>query len=79
MGEIIDVLGQRGYVERVPNPTDGRAILIRRTERGWEVNHIVRQVVEQIQQEWAWALGEDQFAQLLHNLRRLAILLDEYP
>ncbi|HEX6557593.1 MAG TPA: MarR family winged helix-turn-helix transcriptional regulator [Ktedonobacteraceae bacterium] len=79
MGEIIDVLEQRGYVERVPDPTDGRAILIRRTERGWEVNRIARQVVEQIQQEWVQALGEEQFAQLLHNLRRLAILLDEHP
>ena len=79
MGELIDVLEQRGYVERVPDPTDGRAILIRRTERGWEINRIARQVVEQIQQEWAQALGEEQFAQLLHNLRRLAILLDEHP
>ena len=79
MGEIIDVLEQRGYVERVPDSSDGRAILIRRTERGWEVNRIARQVVEQIQQEWAQALGEEQFAQLLHDLRRLAILLDEHP
>src|SRR5512142_217151 len=38
MGEIIDVLVQRGYLERIPDPTDGRATLIRRTERGWEVN-----------------------------------------
>lgn len=79
MGEIIDVLEQRGYVERVPDPTDGRATLIRRTERGWEVNRVAREVVEEIQEEWAQALGEEQFAQLLHNLRRLAILLDEHP
>ena len=73
MGEIIDVLDQRGYVERVPDPTDGRAILIRRTERGWEVNRIARQVVEQLQQEWAQALGEEQFAQLLHDLLPIAV------
>src|SRR6266705_2271611 len=35
MGEVIDVLERRGYVERVSDPSDGRAILIRRTERGW--------------------------------------------
>ena len=79
MGEIIDVLEQRGYVERVPDPTDGRAILVRRTERGWEVNRVARQVVDQLQQEWAQALGKEQFAQLLHYLRHLAILLDEHP
>lgn len=77
MGEIIDVLEQRGYVERVPDPTDGRAILIRRTERGWEVNRIARQVVEQIQQEWAEALGQEQFTSLIDTLRQLALVLEE--
>lgn len=77
MGEIIDVLEQRGYVERVPDPSDGRAILIRRTPRGWEVNRIARQVVEQIQQEWALALGQEQFTSLLEALRQLALVLDE--
>ena len=77
MGEIIDVLEQRGYVERVPDPTDGRAILIRRTPRGWEVNRIARQVVEQIQQEWAQVLGPERFTALLDTLRQLALVLDE--
>ena len=77
MGEIIDVLEQRGYVERVPDPTDGRAILIRRTPRGWEVNRIARQVVEQVQQEWAQALGQERFTYLLDTLRQLALVLDE--
>ena len=77
MGEIIDVLEQRGYVERVPDPTDGRAILIRRTPRGWEINRVAREVVEQIQQEWAQALGEERFTHLLETLRQLALLLDE--
>lgn len=77
MGELIDVLEQRGYVERVPDPTDGRAILIRRTPRGWEVNRIARQVVEQIQQEWVQALGQERFTALLDTLRQLALVLDE--
>ena len=77
MGEIIDVLEQRGYVERVPDPTDGRAILIRRTPRGWEVNRIARQVVEQVQQEWAQALGQERFTALIDTLRQLALALDE--
>lgn len=79
MGESIEYLVQHGYFERVPDPTDGRAILIRRTERGWDVNRIARQVVEEIQQEWAQTLGEASFSQLLQHLRRLAMLLDEPP
>lgn len=77
LGEIIDALEQRGYVERVPDPTDGRAILIRRTEEGWEINRVARQVVEEIQQEWSQALGEEPFGQLLNFLRMLACVLDE--
>jgi DNA-binding MarR family transcriptional regulator len=77
MAEIIDVLERRGYVERIPDPTDGRAILIRRTPRGWEINRVAREVVEQIQQEWAQALGEERFTHLLETLRQLALLLNE--
>ena len=77
MAEIIDVLEQHGYVERIPDPTDGRAILIRRTQRGWEINRVAQEVVEQIQQEWAQALGEERFRHLLETLRQLALLLNE--
>jgi DNA-binding MarR family transcriptional regulator len=77
LGEIIDALEQRGYVERVPDPTDGRAILIRRTEEGWEINRVARQVVEEIQQEWSQLVGEEQWGQLLNLLRMLAGVLDE--
>lgn len=77
MGEAIAELERRGYVERVPDPTDGRAKLVRRTERGWEVNRVARQVVEEIQAEWVAALGEEDFALLLQQLRRLVRLLNE--
>jgi len=77
MGETVEYLVQHGYFERVPDPTDGRATLIRRTERGWDVSRIARQVVEELQQEWAQGLGEKEFAQLLQHLRRLATFLDE--
>lgn len=77
MAEIVDALEQRGYVERIPDPTDGRAMLIRRTQRGWAVNRIAREVVEQIQQEWATVLGEERFTHLLETLRQLALFLNE--
>ncbi len=77
IAEIIDVLEQHGYVERIPDPTDGRAQLIRRTPRGWEVNRVARETVEQIQQEWARELGEERFSHLLETLRSLAVYLDE--
>jgi len=74
MKEIIDVLVQLGYLERVPDPRDRRATLIRRTARGWEVNRIARDVVVAVQQEWSQALGTERFAQVLESLRILTRL-----
>jgi DNA-binding MarR family transcriptional regulator len=75
MGETIDWLERHGYVERVPHPTDGRATLVRRTKRGWRVNSIAREQVDAIQADWANALGEADFAELMRLLRRLVRLL----
>ena len=72
MAELVDYLVAHGYVERVPDPSDGRAVLVRRTDRGWMVNRVARRVVEEAQAEWARALGPDEFDQLLSHLRRLA-------
>src|SRR5262245_23656029 len=49
MSEIIDVMVRLRYVERVPDPPDRRASLIRRTERGWAINRIARDTVEAVQ------------------------------
>ena len=46
MGELVRHLEAHGYVERVPDPGDGRAKLVRATERGGEVYAIVREFVD---------------------------------
>jgi DNA-binding MarR family transcriptional regulator len=79
MSEIIDVLERLGYVERVPDPHDRRATLIRRTERGWEVNRIARAIVESVQDDWRREMGEEEFTGLLAGLRRLTRLVLEPP
>jgi DNA-binding MarR family transcriptional regulator len=76
MGETVGWLEQHGYVERVPDPSDGRATLVRRTELGWRVNRIAREQVEATQAEWIRALGQADFAQLRRQLRRLVRRLD---
>jgi DNA-binding MarR family transcriptional regulator len=72
MAELVDYLEAHGYVERVPDPSDGRALLVQRTDRGWMVNRTARRVVEETQAEWARALGREEFDHLLSHLRRLA-------
>jgi DNA-binding MarR family transcriptional regulator len=75
MGYLVEYLVERGYLERVPDPTDGRAQIVRRTARGWAVNQMARRVVGEVQAEWAAWLGEERMAQLLARLRDLSHLL----
>jgi DNA-binding MarR family transcriptional regulator len=77
MGYLINYLEQHGYVERVPDPTDGRAQLVRRTPCGWEVNRMSAHLVWEIQQEWTHLLGEERMKHLQSLLSDLVSLLGE--
>ena len=70
MAELVLHLERNGYVERVPDPADRRAKLVRATARGREVYAIAREVVGEIEAEWTRALGKA-------NMRRLRELLTE--
>ncbi len=76
MSELVAELERRGYVERIPDPTDRRAVLIRRTERGWQVNVVSRQAVAEAQAEWEAQLGAPEYAQMLAALRHIVTLID---
>lgn len=75
IGYLVDYLEERGYLERVPDPTDGRAQIVRRTERGWEVNRTAWHVVRDIQHEWAQQLGEERMAAMLASLNELVRII----
>lgn len=74
MGELVDYLAARGYVERAPDPTDGRARLVRLTARGLEIYAIAVRLVTALEATWTGYLGELK----MHHLKRLlAELWDE--
>jgi DNA-binding MarR family transcriptional regulator len=75
MGYLVDCLVQHGYLERLPDPSDGRAQIVRRTERGWLANRVAREVVAEVQAEWAAMLGQDRLDQLITLLTELASCL----
>jgi DNA-binding MarR family transcriptional regulator len=52
MGELVGTLERRGYVERVADPDDGRARLVRLTQKGrWAVRLAVAEI-DEIEAEW---------------------------
>src|ERR687889_2187273 len=56
-GFLVDQLERAGYVERVPDPADGRARLVRVAERGARSVEASRAIVAQVEAEWTAHLG----------------------
>jgi DNA-binding MarR family transcriptional regulator len=68
---LVNDLERLGYVERVPDPADGRAKLVCLTERGARAQEAAREIVTEIEQDWSQLLGRRDFAMLrglLHSL-----------
>jgi len=71
MGELVTHLEHHGYVERVPDPSDGRAKLVLLTERGADLYALAGTLVRRLEGEWADLLGDEQFQQLKRLLGAL--------
>ena len=73
-GFLVDQLEHTGYVQRVPDPADRRARLVRVAERGARSVEASRRIVAQVEAEWTAHLGQRRMAQLrsiLTNLREI--------
>ena len=71
MGELVAYLEARGYVDRVPDPSDRRAKLVRPTAKGREVYAIVRELIPELEQRLADTLGATRVNQLRRDLRTI--------
>ena len=72
VGEVASDLEQRGYLERVPDPADGRAKIIRLTERGRAAQALGREMIDEIEAEWGERYGVEQVAALREALEMIA-------
>jgi DNA-binding MarR family transcriptional regulator len=68
---LVNDLENLGYVERLPDPADGRAKLVCLTERGARAQEAAREIVTQIERDWSKLLGRRDFAMLRGLLQRL--------
>lgn len=76
MAELVDDLERLGYLERRPDPDDGRAKLVSLTDTGWHAIRQGRHVIESIESDWAGQLGEERFETLCQSLQALTDALD---
>jgi DNA-binding MarR family transcriptional regulator len=77
-GFLVDQLERAGYVERVPDPTDARARLIRITDRGAKAIPLAAAAVADVEAEWTKHLGKQRMHQLRQILTRLRQITDPY-
>jgi DNA-binding MarR family transcriptional regulator len=77
-GFLVDQLERAGYVERVPDPADGRARLVRVAKRGARSVEASRGIVAQVEAEWTAYLGARRMAQLRRILTDLREITDPW-
>ena len=77
-GFLVDQLERTGYVERVPDPADGRARLVRVADRGARSVAASRAVVAEVEAEWTAHLGEHRMALLRNILTSLRSITDPW-
>jgi DNA-binding MarR family transcriptional regulator len=75
---LVDELERLGYVHRSPDPGDGRARLIRITERGRASIAVARATIAEIEAEWTAHLGRDRMDQLRGALTALREITDPF-
>jgi DNA-binding MarR family transcriptional regulator len=77
-GFLVDQLERAGYVDRVPDPSDGRARLVRVAERGARAVAVSAGIVAEVEAEWAAHLGAGRMEQLRLLLGELRGITDPY-
>jgi DNA-binding MarR family transcriptional regulator len=77
MAELVAHLERHGYVERVPDPGDRRAKLVRATARGREVFALARATMADVDARLDAALGAERVAELRALLVEVGAALGE--
>ena len=70
-GEMVDGLVELGYVERIPDPADRRAKLIRLTDQGAEAQGVGFGLFAKLEQRWAERYGADRMEALRDLLEEI--------
>jgi DNA-binding MarR family transcriptional regulator len=63
-GQILDRMDELGYVQRVPDPSDGRAKVLQLTERGRRAAHTLRSIADDNEEKLLAELGQTRYRQL---------------
>ena len=71
MGQLVDEVERLGYVERISDPTDGRAKIVRFTPAGLELINHGTDIATAIQRDYAELIGKQKLDLLREILEEL--------
>ncbi|QIK66257.1 MarR family transcriptional regulator [Nocardioides sp. HDW12B] len=77
-GYLVDQLEAAGYAERVPDPSDARARLVRLTAHARAAIEVARVEERRIEAEWVAHLGAEAVETMRHTLLQLRTITDPY-
>ena len=76
MGQLVADMEERGLVELTTDPHDGRAKIVRLTERGWEMHEAAGEIAKGLEADWSSRLGQQKFQDLKQLLKDLIASLE---
>ena len=68
VNDTLRELESAGYLERHPDPADGRARIVRLTAKGRALQRTTHETSAELEAAWAAAVGEDRMAALRSTL-----------
>lgn len=71
MGQLVSDLERQGYVVRVADPTDARAVLVRFTDAGWQFLRDAHAVKRELETAYASILGAERLDALREALQAI--------
>lgn len=72
VGEVVDDLEKLGYVERIQDPQDGRAKVIRLTEQGADAHQTALGIFADIERDWTERYGAERVETMRKLLEEIA-------
>lgn len=76
MGQLVADMAERGLVELTTDPRDGRAKIVRLTDRGWKMHETAGDIAKGLEADWSSRLGPQKFQDLKQLLKDLIASLD---
>jgi DNA-binding MarR family transcriptional regulator len=75
--QLVDEMEERGYVRRLPHPTDRRGKLVVLTEAGWQCIRLTEAILADLEAGWRDVIGDQRMTELIGSLRQLSAQLPD--